>query len=38
MFNKNDELELTISDLGITGEGIGRVDGYVLFVKDTVIC
>lgn len=37
MFNKNDELELTISDLGTTGEGIGRVDGYVLFVKDTVI-
>ena len=37
MFNKNDALELTISDLGITGEGIGRVDGYVLFVKDTVI-
>lgn len=37
MFNKNDELELTISDLGTTGEGIGRIDGYVLFVKDTVI-
>jgi 23S rRNA (uracil1939-C5)-methyltransferase len=37
VFKKNDELELLISDLGTTGEGIGRVDGYVLFVKDTVI-
>ena len=37
MFRKNDECVVTISDLGNAGEGIGRIDGYVLFVKDTVI-
>lgn len=37
MFSKNDILEVEIIDLGITGEGIGKVDGYALFVKDTVI-
>ncbi len=37
MFQKNDILTVEITDLGTTGEGIGRVDGYVLFVKDTVI-
>ena len=25
---KNDELELDITDLGSTGEGIGKIDGY----------
>lgn len=30
---KNDELVLTIDDLGNNGEGIGHVDGYALFVK-----
>ena len=37
MYNKNDELKLTITDQGTNGEGIGKVDGYTLFVKDTVI-
>lgn len=37
MFRKNDECVVTISDLGNAGEGIGRINGYVLFVKDTVI-
>ena len=37
MFNKNDILTVEITDLGTTGEGIGKVDGYALFVKDTVI-
>ncbi len=37
MYNKNDILEVEITDLGTTGEGIGKVDGYALFVKDTVI-
>ena len=37
MLQKNDECIVEISDLGISGEGIGRIDGYVLFVKDTVI-
>lgn len=37
MYNKNEELIVTISDQGINGEGIGKIDGYALFVKDTVI-
>ena len=37
MFNKNDILTVKITDLGTTGEGIGKIDGYALFVKDTVI-
>lgn len=37
MFKKNDILEIEIIDQGITGEGIGKMDGYALFVKDTVI-
>jgi len=37
MYNKNDELQITITDQGTNGEGIGKVDGYTLFVKDTVI-
>ena len=35
--NKNDEFELEITDLGSTGEGIGKIDGYTLFVKDALI-
>ena len=34
---KNQELNLTIEDLGNDGEGIGRVDGYTLFVKDALV-
>ena len=34
---KNEELELDITDLGSTGEGIGKIDGYTLFVKDALI-
>ena len=34
---KDDIIELTIEDLGIDGEGIGKVDGYTLFIKDAVI-
>lgn len=33
---KNDILELSIEALGSEGEGIGRVDGYTLFVKDAL--
>lgn len=32
-WKKNDELILEIVDLGSEGEGIGRADGYALFVK-----
>lgn len=35
--NKNDLVELTIEDMGVDGEGIGKYDGYTLFVKDAVI-
>ncbi len=34
---KNDKIIVTIEDIGINGEGIGKVDGYTLFVKDAVI-
>ena len=37
MYQKNDELEVIIEDQGIDGEGIGKVNGYALFVKDAVI-
>ena len=33
---KNDEIEVTIEDIGTSGEGIGRVDGAVLFVRDAI--
>lgn len=35
--NKNDECEIIIEDMGKDGEGIGHVDGFTLFVKNTVI-
>lgn len=34
--HKNDILELDIVNMGNDGEGIGRVDGYTLFVKDAL--
>ena len=34
---KNDEIELTMTDMGSKGEGIGKADGFPLFVKDAVI-
>lgn len=36
-FKKNDEVTVTITDCGTDGEGIGKADGYTLFVKDTII-
>lgn len=36
-FKKNDIVKVTIEDMGHDGEGIGKADGYTLFVKDTVI-
>lgn len=35
-FKKNQEIIITIDDLGNNGEGIGHVDGYALFVKDAL--
>ncbi|MBQ4283622.1 MAG: 23S rRNA (uracil(1939)-C(5))-methyltransferase RlmD [Lachnospira sp.] len=37
MLKKDDVVVLTIEDIGTGGEGIGKVDGYTLFVKDAVI-
>ena len=34
---KNDIVKLEITDIGVGGEGIGKVDGYTLFVKDAII-
>lgn len=36
-YKKNDMVTVTIEDIGNDGEGIGRADGYTLFVKDAVI-
>jgi len=36
-FQKNDILTVTIEDVGVDGEGIGKVEGYTLFIKDAVI-
>ena len=34
---KNDTAAVKITDIGVNGEGIGKVDGYTLFIKDAVI-
>lgn len=34
---KNEIYQVTIEDIGADGEGIGRVDGYTLFIKDAVM-
>ena len=34
---KNDVATVTIEDFGINGEGIGKAEGYTLFIKDAVI-
>ena len=34
---KNAIVTVTIEDIGTEGEGIGKVDGFTLFVKDAVI-
>lgn len=34
---KNDVIELTIEDMTIDGEGIGKVDGMAFFVKDAIV-
>ena len=36
MFSKNQIVELWIEDIGTEGEGIGKADGYTLFVKGAV--
>ena len=37
MMQKNEIAVIEIEDMGAGGEGIGKADGYTLFVKDAVI-
>ena len=36
-FAKNTCVTVQIEDMGAEGEGIGKVDGFTLFVKDAII-
>lgn len=36
MFKKNQTFTIEIQDIGSNGEGIGRIDGYTLFVKGAI--
>ena len=37
MMQKNELVKVKIEDIGVGEEGIGKVDGYTLFIKDTII-
>ena len=34
---KNEIVKVKIEDIGVGGEGIGKVEGYTLFIKDAII-
>ena len=36
-FKKNDICRVIIEDIGTDGEGIGKIDGFTLFIKDAVL-
>ena len=36
-YQKGDTVTVTVTDMSESGEGIGRADGYTLFIKDAVI-
>jgi len=36
-YKKNEVYSLTITDVNMDGDGIGKLDGFTVFVKDTVI-
>ncbi|MCD7836766.1 MAG: 23S rRNA (uracil(1939)-C(5))-methyltransferase RlmD [Lachnospiraceae bacterium] len=36
-YKKNDLVTVTIEDISNEGEGIGKVDGFTLFIKDAII-
>ena len=36
-YKKNDVVNIKIIDMDEKGQGIGKVEGFTLFVKDTVI-
>ena len=37
IYRKNDLTTVTVEDMGADGEGIGKADGFTLFVKDAVV-
>ena len=37
MMKKNDTFILEIEDMGVGGEGIGKLNGFPFFVKDAVV-
>ena len=37
MFNKNQLIDVEITDITNDGEGVGKVDGFTFFIKDTII-
>lgn len=37
VYQKNQIIEVKIEDIGVDGEGIGHIDGYTFFIKDSVI-
>ena len=37
VFQKNDILTLTITDMDEEGQGIGKAEGFTLFVKDAIV-
>lgn len=36
-FKKNDSVTVSVTDMGQDGEGIGKAEGYTLFIKDAVV-
>ena len=36
-YRKNDLVTVEIIDMGTEGEGIGKPDGFTLFVKDAIV-
>ena len=36
-YKKDDLITLVIEDMGVDGEGIGKIDGFTFFVKDAVV-
>ncbi len=37
MFKKDDIITVTIEDMGVDGEGIGKADSFTFFIKDAII-
>lgn len=36
-YEKNDMVTVTIEDVGMEGEGIGKIEGFPLFIKDAIV-